>query len=393
MRDAVIVSTVRTAVGKAPRGALRYTRPDDMGAVAIKGALAQAQGVEPASVEDVVMGCAMPEAEQGMNVARLSAVLAGLPNEVPAFTVNRFCSSGLQAIAIAAERIMVGSVDTAIGGGVESMSLVPMGGNKLVPNWALVEHVPPVYIGMGHTAEEVAKRFNVSRKEQDELATASHKNAAAAIESGRFAEEIIPLEAKVYGVDKGGKPVIQTKTFNVDEGVRGDTSVEGLAKLRPAFATTGTVTAGNSSQTSDGAAASVILSDERAKQLGLKPWGIFRAFVVAGCDPDIMGIGPSLAIPKLLSKTGMKLGDIDLIELNEAFASQAVYCIRKLGLDPAKVNVNGGAIALGHPLGCTGAKLTATLLHEMRRRKSRYGIVSMCIGGGMGAAALFERVS
>lgn len=393
MRDAVIVSSVRTAVGKAPRGALRYTRPDDMGATAIKGALAQAPGVEPASVEDVIMGCAMPEAEQGMNVARLSAVLAGLPNEVPAFTVNRFCSSGLQAIAIAAERVMLGAADTVIGSGTESMSLVPMGGNKLVPNLTLVEHVPPVYIGMGHTAEEVAKRFDVSRKEQDELSAASHKKAAAAIESGRFAEEIVPLQAKVYGVDKDGKPVVQTKTFNVDEGVRGDTNVEALAKLRPAFSTTGTVTAGNSSQTSDGAAASVVLSDERAKQLGLKPLGIFRAFVVAGCDPDIMGIGPSLAIPKLLSKTGMKLEDIDLIELNEAFASQAVYCIRKLGLDPAKVNVNGGAIALGHPLGCTGAKLTATLLHEMRRRKSRYGIVSMCIGGGMGAAALFERPS
>ena len=393
MRDAVIVSSVRTAVGKAPRGALRYTRPDDMGATAIKGALAQAPGVEPASVEDVIMGCAMPEAEQGMNVARLSAVLAGLPNEVPAFTVNRFCSSGLQAIAIAAERIMLGAADTVIGSGTESMSMVPMGGNKLVPNLTLVEHVPPVYIGMGHTAEEVAKRFDVSRKEQDELSAASHKKAAAAIESGRFAEEIVPLQAKVYGVGKDGRPVAQTKTFNVDEGVRGDTNVEALAKLRPAFSTTGTVTAGNSSQTSDGAAASVVLSDERAKQLGLKPLGIFRAFVVAGCDPDIMGIGPSLAIPKLLSKTGMKLEDIDLIELNEAFASQAVYCIRKLGLDPAKVNVNGGAIALGHPLGCTGAKLTATLLHEMKRRKARYGMVSMCIGGGMGAAALFERPS
>jgi len=393
MRDAVIVSSVRTAIGKAPRGALRYTRPDDMGATAIKGALAQAPGVEPASVEDVIMGCAMPEAEQGMNVARLSAVLAGLPNEVPAFTVNRFCSSGLQAIAIAAERIMLGAADTVIGGGTESMSMVPMGGNKLVPNLTLVEHVPPVYIGMGHTAEEVAKRFDVSRKEQDELSAASHKKAAAAIESGRFAEEIVPLQAKVYGVGKDGRPVAQTKTFNVDEGVRGDTNVEALAKLRPAFSTTGTVTAGNSSQTSDGAAASVVLSDERAKQLGLKPLGIFRAFVVAGCDPDIMGIGPSLAIPKLLSKTGMKLEDIDLIELNEAFASQAVYCIRKLGLDPAKVNVNGGAIALGHPLGCTGAKLTATLLHEMKRRKARYGIISMCIGGGMGAAALFERPS
>ncbi len=393
MRDAVIVSSIRTAIGKAPRGALRYTRPDDMGATAIKGALAQAPGVEPASVEDVVMGCAMPEAEQGMNVARLCAVIAGLPNEVPAFTVNRFCSSGLQAIAIGAERIMLGAADTVIGGGTESMSLVPMGGNKLVPNPALLAEVPPVYIGMGHTAEEVAKRFDVGRKEQDELAVASHKNAAAAIESGRFAEEIVPLKAKVYGVGEGGRPVVQTKTFEVDEGVRADTNFEALSKLRPAFSTTGTVTAGNSSQTSDGAAASVILSDARAKQLGLKPMGIFRAFVVAGCDPDIMGIGPSFAIPKLLKKTGLKLEDIGLIELNEAFAAQAVYCIRKLGLDPAKVNVNGGAIALGHPLGCTGAKLTATLLHEMQRRKVRYGVVSMCIGGGMGAAALFERPS
>jgi len=393
MRDAVIVSSVRTAVGKAPRGALRYTRPDDMGATAIKGALARAPGVEPASVEDVIMGCAMPEAEQGMNVARLCAVLAGLPNQVPAFTVNRFCSSGLQAIAIAAERIMLGAADTVIGGGTESMSMVPMGGNKLVPNPTLVVEVPEVYIGMGHTAEEVAKRFDVSRKDQDALAAASHKKAAAAIEAGRFADEIVPLQAKVYGIGEGGRPVAQTKTFDVDEGVRADTNVEALAKLRPAFSTTGTVTAGNSSQTSDAAAAAVLLSDVRAKQLGLQPLGIFRAFVVVGCDPDIMGIGPSFAIPKLLKKTGLKLEDIDLIELNEAFASQAVYVIRKLGLDPAKVNVNGGAIALGHPLGCTGAKLTATLLHEMKRRKARYGMVSMCIGGGMGAAALFERPS
>jgi len=391
MRDAVIVSSVRTAVGKAPRGMLRYTRPDDMGATAIKGALERAPGIEPASVEDVIMGCAMPEAEQGMNVARLSAVRAGLPNEVPAFTVNRFCSSGLQAIAIAAERIMLGAADTVIGGGTESMSLVPMGGNKLVPNPTLVAEVPEVYIGMGHTAEEVAKRFEVSRKDQDALAVASHKKAAAAIAAGRFADEIVPLQAKVYGVGEGGRPVIQTKTFDVDEGVRGDSSVEALAKLRPAFSATGTVTAGNSSQTSDGAAASVVLSDEHAKQMGLEPLAIFRSFVVVGCDPDIMGIGPAFAIPKLLDKTGMKLEDIDLIELNEAFASQAVYVIRKLGLDPAKVNVNGGAIALGHPLGCTGAKLTATLLHEMKRRNARYGIVSMCIGGGMGAASLFER--
>ncbi len=391
MRDAVIVSSVRTAVGKAPRGALRYTRPDDMGATAIKGALARAPGVEPASVEDVILGCAMPEAEQGMNVARLAAVRAGLPNEVPAFTVNRFCSSGLQAIAIAAERIMVGAVDTVIGGGTESMSLVPMGGNKLVPSPALVEEAPEVYIGMGHTAEEVAKRFSVSRQDQDALAVASHQKAAAAIAAGRFKEEIVPLAAKVYGTGKDGRPAIQSKTFEVDEGVRADTNLEALAKLRPAFATTGTVTAGNSSQTSDGAAASVLLSDERAKRLGLKPLAIFRSFVVVGCDPDIMGIGPAFAIPKLLDKTGLRLEDIDLIELNEAFASQAVYVSQKLGLDPAKVNVNGGAIALGHPLGCTGAKLTATLVHEMGRRKARYGIVSMCIGGGMGAAGLFER--
>ncbi len=393
MRDAVIVSSVRTAVGKAPRGALRYTRPDDMGATAIKGALERAPGVDPASVEDVVMGCAMPEAEQGMNVARLCAVRAGLPNEVPAFTVNRFCSSGLQAIAIAAERIMLGAADTVIGGGTESMSLVPMGGNKLVPSPTLVVEAPEVYIGMGHTAEEVAKRFEVSRKDQDALAVASHQKAAAAIKAGRFADEIVPLQAKVYGVGADGRPAVQTKTFSVDEGVRADTTIEALARLRPAFSVTGTVTAGNSSQTSDGAAASVLLSAERAKQLGLSPLAIFRAFVVVGCDPDIMGIGPAFAIPKLLSRTGMKLEDIDLIELNEAFASQAVYVIRKLGLDPAKVNVNGGAVALGHPLGCTGAKLTATLVHEMQRRKARYGIVSMCIGGGMGAAGLFERPS
>jgi acetyl-CoA acyltransferase len=393
MRDAVIVSSVRTAVGKAPRGALRYTRPDDMGATAIRGALARARGVEPASVEDVILGCAMPEAEQGMNVARLAAVRAGLPNEVPAFTVNRFCSSGLQAIAIAAERIMVGAADAVVGGGTESMSLVPMGGNKLVPSPTLVVEAPEVYIGMGHTAEEVAKRFAVSRQDQDALAAASHQKAAAAIKAGRFADEIVPLDAKVYASGEGGRPVIQTKTFDVDEGVRADTNIEALAKLRPAFSITGTVTAGNASQTSDGAAASVLLSDERAKRLGLKPLAIFRSFVAVGCDPDIMGIGPAFAIPKLLDKTGLRLEDVDLIELNEAFASQAVYVIRKLGLDPAKVNVNGGAIALGHPLGCTGAKLTATLVHEMGRRKARYGIVSMCIGGGMGAAGLFERPS
>ena len=393
MRDAVIVSSMRTAIGKAPRGALRYTRPDDMGAAAIRGALARVPGVELASLDDVIMGCAMPEAEQGMNVARLCAVRAGLPNSVPAFTVNRFCSSGLQAIALAAERIMLGAADAVIGGGTESMSLVPMGGNKLVPSPTLVVEAPEVYIGMGHTAEEVAKRFDVSRKDQDALAAASHQKAAAAIQAGRFADEIVPIQAKVYGFGEGGRPVAQGKTFNVDEGVRGDTNIEALAKLRPAFSTTGTVTAGNSSQTSDGAAAAVLLSEQRAKQLGIEPLGIFRAFVAVGCDPDVMGIGPAFAIPKLLSKTGLKLEDIDLIELNEAFASQAVYVIRKLGLDPAKVNVNGGAIALGHPLGCTGAKLTATLLHEMKRRKARYGLVSMSIGGGMGAAGLFERPS
>ena len=390
MEDAVIVSSVRTAAGKAPRGTLRYTRPDDMGGVAIKAALERAPGVDPAEIGDVVLGCAMPEGEQGMNVARVAATLAGLPNSVPAFTVNRFCSSGLQAIAIAAERIMLGATDAAIGGGTESMSLVPMGGNKIVPNPKLVESYPDVYIGMGHTAEAVAQRFEVSRREQDEFAVTSHQKAAAAIAGGKFKDEIVPLEAKVYGTDANGRPTAGTKVFQVDEGVRADTSLEGLTKLKPAFGITGSVTAGNSSQTSDGAAAAVLLSSKRAKALGLDPLGTFRGFAVAGCDPDIMGIGPALAIPKLLAKLGMKIEDIDLFEINEAFASQAVYVVRKLGIDPAKVNVNGGAIALGHPLGCTGAKLTATLLHEMKRRQSRYGIVSMCIGGGMGAAGLFE---
>ncbi len=391
MEDAVIVSSVRTAVGKAPRGTLRYTRPDDMGGTAIKAALERAPGVAAEEIGDVVMGCAMPEGEQGMNVARVAATLGGLPNSVPAYTVNRFCSSGLQAIAIAAERIMIGADSAAIGGGLESMSLVPMGGNKIVPNPKLVETYPDVYIGMGHTAEAVAQRFEVSRREQDEFAVTSHQKAAAAIAAGKFKDEIVPLDAKVYTVGKDGRPASATKVFDTDEGVRADTSLDGLSKLRPAFHPAGSVTAGNSSQTSDGAAASVLVSAKRAKQLKLAPLGIYRAFAVAGCDPDIMGIGPALAIPKLLEKAGVKLEDIDLFEINEAFASQAVYVVRKLGIDPAKVNVNGGAIALGHPLGCTGAKLTATLLHEMGRRKARYGIVSMCIGGGMGAAGLFER--
>ncbi|MBK7977389.1 MAG: acetyl-CoA C-acyltransferase [Deltaproteobacteria bacterium] len=391
MEDAVIVSSVRTAVGKAPRGTLRYTRPDDMGGTAIKAALERAAGVSAEEIGDVVMGCAMPEGEQGMNVARVAATIGGLPNSVPAYTVNRFCSSGLQAIAIAAERIMIGADSAAIGGGLESMSLVPMGGNKIVPNPKLVETYPDVYIGMGHTAEAVAQRYEVSRREQDEFAVTSHQKAAAAIAAGKFKDEIVALDAKVYTVGKDGRPATATKVFDTDEGVRADTSLEGLSKLRPAFHPAGSVTAGNSSQTSDGAAASVLLSAKRAKELSLKPLGIYRAFAVAGCDPDVMGIGPALAIPKLLEKAGVKLEDVDLFEINEAFASQALYVVRDLGLDEARVNVNGGAVALGHPLGCTGAKLTATLLHEMGRRQARCGVISMCIGGGMGAAGLFER--
>ncbi|HPU01295.1 MAG: thiolase family protein [Firmicutes bacterium] len=390
MKEAVIVSSVRTAVGKAPRGTLRFTRPEYMAATVIKEAVARAKGLDPAEIDDVILGCSFPEAEQGMNIGRLAALQAGLPDTVPGQTVNRFCSSGLQAIALAAERIMCGFADVIVAGGVESMSMVPMGGNKIAPSPVLAETLIEAYTPMGITAENVAERFNISREDQDKLALRSHQKAAAAIKEGKFKEEIVPLKVVDRYPGPDNKIVEKELIFDTDEGVRFDTSLEALAQLRPVFKKDGTVTAGNSSQTSDGAAAAVVMSAEKAGALGLKPMAVFRGFAVAGCPPDIMGIGPAVAIPKLMKLTGMKIEDIDLFELNEAFASQALYCIRELGLDMEKVNVNGGAIALGHPLGCTGAKLTATLLHELKRRGGRYGVVSMCIGGGMGAAGLFE---
>lgn len=392
MREAVIVSGVRTAVGKAPRGTLRLTRPEDMAATVIKEAIARAKGLDPAEIDDVVLGCAFPEGEQGMNVGRVALLRAGLPVRVCGQTVNRFCSSGLQAIAIGAATIMAGWADVVVGGGVESMSLVPMGGNKLAPNPYLIENLPDVYLGMGLTAEAVAERYNVTREDQDQFAVASHEKAAAAIKGGKFKDEVVPLQVvqKEFGPD--GQLKVREITFDTDEGVRPDTSLEGLAKLRPAFKNGGTVTAGNSSQTSDAAAAVVLMSAERASMLGLRPLAVFRSFAVGGVEPGVMGIGPVEAIPKALKFAGLKLGDIDLFELNEAFAAQSVAVIRTLGIDPAKVNPNGGAVALGHPLGCTGAKLTVTLLHEMARRKARFGVVTMCIGGGMGAAGVYERV-
>ncbi len=391
MKEAVIVSTVRTAIGRAPRGTLRNTRPEDMGATAVREAIARAKGLENAEIDDVILGCSFPEAEQGMNIGRIVALQAGLPDSVPGQTVNRFCSSGLQSIAMAAERIMSGFADVIVAGGVESMSLVPMGGNKMAPSPKLVEEQIEAYTPMGITAEFVAERFNISREDQDQFALSSHQKAAAAIKDGRFKDEIVPLNIVEREVGPDNKIVEKEKTFEVDEGVRPNTSIEALSKLRSPFHAKGSVTAGNSSQTSDGAAATVIMSAEKAAALGLKPIAVFRGFGVAGCPPEIMGVGPSVAIPKLMKLTGKKIEDIDLFELNEAFASQALYCIRELGLNQDLVNVNGGAIALGHPLGCTGAKLTATILHEMTRRNSRYGVVSMCIGGGMGAAGLFER--
>ncbi len=391
MKEAVIVSTVRTAIGRAPRGSLRFTRPDYMASVAFKEAIARAKGLDSAEVEDVIIGCSFPEAEQGLNIGRMVALEAGFPDSVPGQTVNRYCASGLQAIALAAERIMCGFADVIVAGGVESMSMVPMGGNKLTPSPGMVENRIEAYTPMGITAENVANRFNISREEQDQFALSSHQKAATAIKEGRFKDQIVPLKIVDRSVGPDNKIVEKEKTFEVDEGVRPDTTLEALSRLRPAFHARGSVTAGNSSQTSDGASASVVMSAEKAAALGLKPIAVFRGYSVAGCPPEIMGIGPAVAIPKLMKQTGNNIEDIDLFELNEAFASQALYCIRELGLDEEKVNVNGGAIALGHPLGCTGAKLTSTLLHEMERSNSRFGVVSMCIGGGMGAAGLFER--
>jgi acetyl-CoA acyltransferase len=397
MREAVIVSSVRTPVGKAPKGTLRATRPDDLAALVIKEAIARVPGFDLKEIEDVILGCAMPEAEQGMNVARIASLRAGLPVEASAMTINRFCSSGLQAIALAAERIMSGQGDVAVAGGTESMSMVPMGGNKISPNPSLMDSYPDAYLGMGLTAENLSKKYGITREQADEFSFASHQKALAAISAGKFRDETVPVEVNYVafenGASNGAKPKAVKITFDADEGPRSDTSLEVLAKLKPAFHAHGVVTAGNSSQMSDGAAAALLMSAERARALGLKPLARFLAFATAGCLPEEMGVGPVYAIPKALKIAGLKLDQIDVIELNEAFAAQALSVIKLAGLDPDRVNVNGGAIALGHPLGCTGAKLTATILRELERRNARYGLVTMCVGGGMGAAGIFERVT
>lgn len=392
MKEAVIVSAVRTAVGKAPHGALRSTRPDDMAAAVIAEALKRAPGLDPAEIDDIVLGCAMPEAEQGLNVARIASLRAGIPVSASAVTVNRFCSSGLQAIAYAAERIMCGFSTTVVAGGTESMSMVPMGGNKVSPNPSLVDAYPDVYLSTGLVAENHAREARISRDEQDAFALLSHQRAVAAIESGRFAEEIVPLDIRRLAANNDHKPVVESTVFAVDEGPRRDTSLEALGKLRPAFHVAGTVTAGNSSQTSDGAAAVIVMEAGRARSLGLQPLARFVTFATAGVEPERFGVGPVPAIRKALKLAQLELDQIDLVELNEAFAAQVLACLRELPIESSRLNVNGGAIALGHPLGCTGAKLTTTLLHEMRRQGSRYGLVSMCVGGGMGAAGIFERL-
>ena len=446
MREAVIVSSVRTPVGRAFKGTLRATRPDELAAIAIKGALERVPQVDSKEIEDVILGCAMPEGEQGMNVARIASLRAGLPVEVSAMTVNRFCASGLQAIAIAAERIRAGGCDVIVAGGTESMSMIPMGGNKISPNPWLVDHCPDVYLSMGLTAERLAKRFGISREAADEFSLRSHQKALAAIEAGKFADEIVPVPVTVTSNGNGGtepalsdrpkggsrmEPALSDRpkggsrmgaspastshvgtgaharpaerssasilqkqqiTFTTDEGPRADTSLEALAALKPAFHVKGTVTAGNSSQMSDGAAAAVMMSAERAQALGIKPLARFVAFATAGYKPEEMGLGPVFAIPKALKLAGLKLADIDVIELNEAFAAQALAVIQEAGLDPERINPTGGAIALGHPLGCTGAKLTASIIRELKRRNGRYGLVTMCVGGGMGAAGIFENI-
>jgi acetyl-CoA acyltransferase len=397
MKEAVIASSVRTAVGKAYKGTLHATRPDDLAAIAISSAIGRVPGLDPKEIEDVVLGCAMPEGEQGMNMARIASLRAGLPVECSAITVNRFCSSGLQAIAMAAERIMLGNAEVVVAGGAESMSMVPMGGNKTSPNPWLMDHYPDTYLGMGLTAENLARKYGITREKADEFSYGSHQKALAAIAAGKFKDEIVPVEVRstivANGDGRGGRAKTATKVFDTDEGPRADTSPDALARLKPAFHAHGTVTAGNSSQMSDGAAISVVMSADRARALGVKPLARFLAFATAGCAPEEMGVGPVFAIPKALRLAGLKLEQIDVIELNEAFAAQSLSVIRLAGLDPARVNVNGGAIALGHPLGCTGAKLTATILRELERRKARYGMVTMCIGGGMGAAGIFERLS
>jgi len=392
MKEAIIVSAVRTAVGKAPKGTLRDTRPDDLGAAVIKEAIARVPGLEASEVDDVIMGCAMPEAEQGMNVARAAAIRAGLPVETSAMTINRFCSSGLQTIAMATDRIRTNGAEVIIAGGLESMSMIPMGGHIIRPNPYLVEHYPDFYLSMGLATENVARKYEVSREEQDEFALRSHRRAVAALEADKFRDETVSLTVTVEELDAKGKKQHREITFDRDEGPRRDTSAEALAKLKPAFQIKGTITAGNSSQMSDGAAAAIVMSEERAKQLGAKPIARLVAYATGGCPPEEMGIGPVFAIPKALKLAGLTLDQIDLIELNEAFAAQSLAVIKMLELNPDKVNVNGGAIALGHPLGCTGAKLTASILRELKRRNGRYGMVTMCVGGGMGAAGIFELI-
>ncbi len=392
MNEAVIVAGLRTAVGKAPRGTLRTTRPDDMAAEVIRALMRQTAGLSPDAIDDVILGCAMPEAESGTNVARIAALRAGLPDSVPAVTVNRFCSSGSQTIAMAAERIMAGMAEQIIAGGTESMSLV-RGNGRFRPNPELIEHRPQVYLSMGLTAENVARKYAVSREDADAFSYRSHQKALAAQQAKRFADDgIVPLNVEFVDVNGSGETVRQRITFDTDEGPRADTTVEALAKLRPVFHAKGVVTAGNSSQTSDGAAAVMVMSRRRAGELGLKPLARFVAFAVGGVPPEIMGMGPVVAVPKALKLAGLTLDQIDLIELNEAFAAQALAVMRELGLKEERVNVNGGAIALGHPLGASGAKLTVQLLGEMRRRRSRYGMVTMCVGGGQGAATIFENL-
>ncbi|TCN26888.1 acetyl-CoA C-acetyltransferase [Mesobacillus foraminis] len=389
MREAVIVAGARTPVGRAKKGSLANIRPDDLGAIAVKETLKRAGNYE-GNIDDLIIGCAMPEAEQGLNMARNIGALAGLSYEVPAITINRFCSSGLQSIAYGAEKIMLGAADTIIAGGAESMSMVPMTGHVMRPNAKLAESAPEYYMGMGHTAEAVANKYGISREEQDAFAVRSHQRAARALAEGKFADETVPVDVTLRSVGKDHKLTERSYQFERDEGVRPDTSLEVLGKLRPAFSVTGSVTAGNSSQTSDGAAAVMLMDKEKADAQGLKPMAKFRSFALGGVPPEVMGIGPIVAIPKALRLAGLELSDIGLFELNEAFASQSIQVIRELGLNEDIVNVNGGAIALGHPLGCTGAKLTLSLIHEMKRRNQQFGVVTMCIGGGMGAAGVFE---
>jgi acetyl-CoA acyltransferase len=390
--EAVIVDCLRTAVGKAPKGTLKNTRPDDLAATVFRRLMEKYPAVQPGEIDDVILGCANPEGESGMNMARVAALRAGLPDSVPGVTINRFCSSGLQAIAMAAEKIRSGGAQIIIAGGAESMSMIPMSGYKFAPNPWMVDHLPQIYMGMGLTAEEVRRKFDVNREDADQFAYRSHQNALRAQAEGKFDDEIVPVDLESTVLETG-KPKHRTGVFQKDEGPRADTSVEALAKLKPVFDTNGTVTAGNSSQTSDGAAAALVMSDKKARELGLKPMARFVSFAVGGVPPEIMGIGPVVAIPKALALAGLKTDDIGVVELNEAFAAQALAVIRKVGLDLERVNPNGGAIALGHPLGCTGAKLTATILREMKRRDLKYGMVTMCIGGGQGAAGIFERLN